>query len=275
MQQKKGQLTLFILIGIVVVLVIVAVGYFIGRSSAVTVNEAYFKDGAARDSLSLLQDDFLNCRDDVTLDSLQTIGVQGGYFEKPPQADDLGWVFFPYYYSEGELLMPQRSVIEQQLGKAVDEGFVDCVAEIDSAFTLEYDVPQSSAKILDDEVYFEIDMPITITEDANSIILEMKDFEKVYNFSLSNILDVAEYYTNSHTQDPEMYCITCLSALAEEKDVYVDIVPYEENTMMVVITNNNSFIDPYAFVFLNKYTGNEASPDITSDEVAPDAPSVV
>ena len=88
----------------------------------------------------------------------------------------------------------------------------------------------------------------------------MNEHPITINSELNAILGVADFITESHKQDPAMYCISCVGQLAEANDLYVDIINFRENEMLIIISENHTSSEPYSFEFLNKYTGNEVSP---------------
>jgi len=77
------------------------------------------------------------------------------------------------------------------------------------------------------------------------------------NSSLNEIIEVADFITESHTSNPDLMCINCITELAKERKLYVDFIAFEEDTTLVMILENRTMEQPYVFEFLNKYTGDE------------------
>ena len=67
--------------------------------------------------------------------------------------------------------------------------------------------------------------------------------------------------TESHEVNSAMYCISCVSDMAKEKDVYVNFNHNGLNTL-VTISENVTSSEPYYFRFVNKYTGDEEFPSL-------------
>lgn len=258
---KRGQVTVFIIVGILIVGIVGGVGYAVKVNKDAELSEEFFSSMAVKPELNNIQSSVLNCMESVCKDGLETIGIQGGYYEKPEKSFDLEWAFIPYYYYEGEFYMPSKKTIESELGKYVNDNLNVCLDEIDSGdFELSYRTANTKTFIREKEVGFNIDLGVGIEKEGNKITLELEDFPVVIDSALTGILEVAEYYTYTHKEDPKMVCISCLGEMAEEKDVYVDAINFDENSILIVISENMTASEPYAFEFLNKYTGDEISP---------------
>ena len=113
----KAQTSTFIIIAIVIVVVIGIGGYTYLENKRADEDRAFFNSLENKPTLDNIQLGIQNCLEVVAKDSLDTIGIQGGLYDKPlSSADyfDLEWAFIPYYYNQGEFLMPSQSKIENK-----------------------------------------------------------------------------------------------------------------------------------------------------------------
>jgi len=258
---KKGQVTVFIIVGLLIVGIVGGVGYSIKVQKDAELSEEYFSSIDIKPQVNNIQSSILNCMDKVSRDGLEEIGIQGGYYDKPKKFFDLEWAFIPYYYYEGDFFMPSKKTIESELSKYVNDKVIVCLDEIDSGnFKMNYKTANTRTFIREKEVEFNIDLGIEIAKESNKITLELEELPVFVDSALTSILEVAEYYTYTHKEDPKMVCISCLGEMAEERDLYVDTINFDENSILVVISENMTASEPYAFEFLNKYTGDEISP---------------
>jgi len=273
---KTAQVTIFIILGIVIVGVVGGVFYFMNESKKSS--EAYFSSAEVNPLIENLYSEIMSCHYAVSEMALDEIAVHGGYYNAPSESYDLE-SFVPYYYFEGKYLIPSKSKIEKELGKYVDDNFNDCFEVIESeggseGFELDYRKPRTKVDIGSGKVEFNSDLRINIEKGGHIINYELEKHPSVVDSKLYEIYEVAEYITNSHKEDSAMYCITCLSDFTEERDLYVDLIPASEVLSVVVITDNSTAVVPYSFVFLNKYTGDEVSPFDDESGEAPEAPEV-
>jgi hypothetical protein len=256
---KRSQVTVFIIIAVVLVAV-GGVALFATKDANRPDDSRFFAQANAKPELLNVRSAILSCRDNVVKDSLVSIGVQGGYSDKPANVLDLGWTFIPYYYMEGKYAFPQKSFVEKELGKEIDKSFTKCINDLSfEGFTIDKKVSRTKAAIKLKEVEVKIDMPISIKKEESVFALEMKDAPVVFNSSLADIIDVAGYIVESHKNDSKMLCVTCVAQMAEERNLYVSAFDLLNNSVLYVISENYTSDEPYSYEFLNRYPAPEVS----------------
>ena len=125
-KSKKSQVTLFIIIVIIVVATAGVVFYFTNNNT----NNSFSSDPAVQEKFDNLKNSILSCSDLATIESLNTIGIQGGYYDAPEKSFNLEWAFIPYYYSEGVAIVPTSTKVEGELGKFVNDNIKLCINDI-------------------------------------------------------------------------------------------------------------------------------------------------
>ncbi len=266
--KKRGQTTVFIILAIFIIAAIAGGSYIISENKK-SESEQFFSGSEVKPTLNSIQSDILNCAEETSKKALETIGLQGGYYKKPKYFFDLKRIFIPYYYYESLLLMPTKETIEKELSLYVSEKIDRCLQKNYQGFEISFKKPKTKASIGEKEVSFLVDLLIKIKKDSYITNFELDDHLISINSELDAILGIASFITETHKQDPAMYCINCVGALAEEDNLYVDIVKFREREMLVVISENHTSSEPYSFEFLNKYTGEEVSPSSLIQEIAP------
>jgi hypothetical protein len=250
-KKRKAQITIFIIIGVLIVAIVGAVVYF-GKLKV----DADLSNWPAelKPQVENIQESIINCRDDISKEALVIIGIQGGYHNAPAQSVDLSWGFIPYYYNEGAYLMPSNEVIEGELEDYVNDNLNYCIESINlGSFTLDSDVPKTEVSIKKTGVLFKIDESIIIEKEKNKVKFELKEHPIEQASKLYQILEIADYITESHREDPDFVCINCVAEMAQEREVYVDMLEFDETTTKVMILENKTSEEPYLFEFLNKY----------------------
>jgi len=249
LKSKSAQISIFIILA-VVVLIIIGIFFYI-KSSFNIENFNKFR-------LNNVEKSIVDCVEQTSFEALDVIGVQGGYYNKPDKAYELNRTFVPYYYYEGEYFMPSKEDIEKELGFYVDDNLNECLDRIDiESFELFYEVPKSFVLIKEDDVNFKVDMQIEVVKDSEQSVFELKEFPVNIKSKLKDILEVVDYYIYFHKQNPARYCVNCLGELAEEKELYVDIVAVDDNSEFFIVSDDLTSEEVYSFEFLNKYTGEE------------------
>ena len=241
---KKGQVSIFVIVAAIVIVIVI---FFFLRGNL----------GDIKGEMRPVESMILDCADDVTQDSLRVIGIQGGFYNEPPyQYVDTEWAYIPYYYYEGELLMPANSVIEGELANFVNDYLGSCIDDLEiKDHEIIYSEP-STTVLIKEEVNFNIDMIVDIKKGEMTSQLNLAEHPANKPSALGKILDVAAYITESHLE--ETICLTCLYEMLEERDLYLDFADFGNSSTLVVFSENKTSGDVYEFEFLNKYTEEES-----------------
>lgn len=251
---KKAQITVFIIIAIVLIVAGAAIYYLNSTSKQSDLNRQYFEQADVRPMFDQLKTDVLDCVDDSVLASLELVGIQGGYYNEPPEFFDLGWAFIPYYYNKGKFLMPTKETIEAEIAASIDENLILCINDIaPEDFDLDYKASVSTVSIKEDEVEFKIDMPISISREDKTTVYEIKEIPVIKESKINEMIEIADYITESHRDDPEMICISCITDMAIERELFVDMLDFGEEYDTLVVISHNETTAPFAFEFLNGY----------------------
>lgn len=257
---KRGQVTIFIIIGIVLVsgagLLIIGDNYL---------DKRYFEGDDVKPMFNNFQNSIFDCAEKTSKEAVDVIGLQGGYYNSFDTINyyDSGKYLVPYYYYENEIDFPSIDDVEHELSMYVDNNLDECLKKIKQYdFEIESENLNVLTKIRHDDVYFEIDRVFKIQRENHRIILKLKQNPIKVKSELSSILNIAMFYTESHRQDPELYCISCIGEMAKNDDLYVDVIDLSDNRTIVIISENHTRSEPYSYQFLNKYTGDEVASEI-------------
>ena len=268
-KNKFAQATIFI---VVAVILIGAIGVtFFTLKKPTGFNSEFSSNPEIQAKFDNVLEDVRDCMKSSAVSSLETIGNQGGYFDKPKNYLSFGLEFIPYYYFEGEITVPTKAVVETELAKAMNSGFSKCLdLKNGSDFSLNYKKPISKVLISESQVEFKIDSPVSITLANKTSVFETKEIPVLLDSELFAILNISKFYSDSHKTDPTMFCISCIGDMASKNDLYVDVIGFTNDSTIVIVSENHTSETPYLFEFLNKYTGNEKAPIINeSGPVAP------
>ncbi|MBS3079382.1 hypothetical protein J4218_04630 [Candidatus Pacearchaeota archaeon] len=250
MKKRKdlsGQTTIFIIIAILIVVIIAFIVIFSKLPDGGNINP--FKN-----EISLIKDSIIKCSMDNARQGVKRIGLQGGYFNKPNYSEELGWAFIPYYYYEGNIYLPNKTFIEQEIGSYVDFQMGYCLQEIFSEnYQLEYAKSKTTSVISPGKIKIIVDLPVSIKKAESVTLFELNSEEIVFNSSLYEIYEVADYITKSHIENDTLFCASCVVEMAKERNLYVDLIDYKDSTTLVMLSENWSYKEPYLFEFLNKY----------------------
>jgi hypothetical protein len=178
---KKGQITVFIILGILLLLALILV---LTLKSEIF---AFKTDEIIPTEKGKVENFLITCMDQIGEDSLFKIGVQGGYIEIPEQiARDQGrslvlspFVSLPYWAIGPTTYIPSLDEIKLRMDTYMEDNLRQCLFDMD-AFTEKYDLIEKSditanTKILDSKVIFEVHWDIEVKNKAGEVVSEVID----------------------------------------------------------------------------------------------------
>ncbi len=241
MQNKRGQVTLFIIIAIVLV---GAVGLYLSLSGKI--------GGATPTEVEEVYVFVQECIENTGEEAVFEISKNGGYYIAPDFSIDNG---IPYYYAEGISYMPSKEDVAQSLSRYINDALFFCTRGF-ADFT-EYQIDeedvQTTTEIQDEKVILNIEYPLRISKGEN--IYQLRDFKDIeVNVRLGVIYDsVAQIITDQLTQ--EDICLSCILDITLENDLYVDMVDYDDETVVFIVRDETVEMEGVflEYIFANKY----------------------
>ena len=231
MLSKRGQVTLFVILAIVIVAGIIVFFSFrnnfqIKPSIPTTIQPIH----------SFVQD----CLEETSENSLIRIGNRGGYFLIFDEPSIEGRI--PYYLQGTQKTIPTQEEIEQNLAGFVYEELSFCILnfkDFRDEFEIEHDLENVNSQILDNQVRFALDYPVTISKIGSETTYQLKDFEINIPIRLNRIYQVSEEIVQEQAQHPESICLSCLYDLGENYNVHIDMLDYGNSTIFTIIDDNS------------------------------------
>lgn len=245
---KRGQVTLYIIIAIVIVAAALFFILFLPRLRELGMSEAQarqFLEGKAKS----IQDFARKCVKDVSMKAFNEMGMHAGYYYYSyfPQIDFAGNKTVVVYRTGGTFInrMPSNSQIESEFSTYLErEGYnaIDNCTKGFSAFKRDLSLQENKdkrlikAKIRSDDILITIKWPITISKAKASMILQPQDV--VLLIPLNDVLTVANDIANSEAQGIpfeamkiDQYIIERTSLL---KYVKFDMQAYPSNNQNII-----------------------------------------
>ena len=254
--QNKGQVTIFIIIAIVIVLA--AVLYFVLRGGVTQTSIPA--------SIEPAYTTFLSCLEDDVITGAGMLGSQAGYIYLPemeigsqyyPFNSQLGFLGNPvpyWYYVSGNGIqkeqVPTKKEMEQQLGRFVEERIRDCNFQsyYEQGFVITMNEP--SADVTINEANIDVNLKMDMTFEKGEDVVSVTDFNQavtsgigslynsavgVYNYEQQNL------FLENHSVDVlRLYApvdgieITCSPKIWNADKVFDDLqTALEQNTIVL------------------------------------------
>ncbi len=246
MEEKRAQVTVFVIIGVLIAAGILAFSYLQTMPSQNLPADI----AAVKSKISL-------CFNDAVAESLAAVGLQGGYFKVPPIASlDAGTDYgirIAYWYYNGQDIKPSVAVIQNQMDRYIEESIKDCVEFNKFAgMSIGTSTFTSATKIGESSVSFNVKWPITVKRGDSSYRLT-EPYTTTLPVRLGLIYVFASEIVNKEITDPNSIYISYLL----DTGMNVTILKYDENTNIYALTdikpNTKLKGEYYTFVFANKF----------------------
>jgi len=249
---KKAQVTVFIIIGLIIV-VSTALLFFLPRVLDIGA-ELEGAEGIAVNR-NLVEGLVSDCLNDLGPPGLYLLARKGGFiydFENSLITDSEE---VAYHLDLGVDVSPSRDFMESEFSRYVSDTLKLCIldADIFQGITLDFGESTVNTEFAESTVFVEINYPITLTQQDKRV--QVSEFNKVYNINFKRLLDTADEL-KIIVSDPDTLNFGELDSL----DLEVDILPLEgENIVYSVVDTNTRINDvPLTFNFATKIMANNA-----------------
>ena len=249
---KKAQLTIFIIVGIILIASIALFFVFRGGiKQEVTIPEA----ANVRNLVS-------NCIEEVGTEVIEQIGERGGCWksdvgsrksEEGCRISDSGLAI---YYSNNTNYIPSKKEIEEEINLYIGEKLFFCTKNfVDFP---ELDISQRNikvnSKINNEEIILDVDYFVSISKENNTNVL--KDFKTNIPIRLGIIYDSIVGIVRGSSGE---ICLSgsenCILDVSLKNDLYVDMNDMNDNQVMFIVRDENSKLNgkPFEWVFVIDY----------------------
>jgi len=166
--EKKGQVTLFIILGLVILIIVASLVYYKLSSTEKEMNLQEYKAEVVPEGIVPVKNLIDNCVKDISMTGMSFVMLQGGYYE-PQDAINLEGFDIAYWYKNKDV-SPSLASISNEIATYINKNLNFCVSDITGDFSIVTVSPKSSVNIQNNAVYVDVDYPAIISyKDMNFI----------------------------------------------------------------------------------------------------------
>ena len=202
MSQKRGQITVFIVIGIIILLATAIVLFY--RARVVEVRPKIIP----KPELSPVEAYVVACLDQLGEEGAVLLGAQAGFIEMPAQIagnpasyvieDRLGMLKVPMWYWQGELRRPSLEFMEAELAAHINRSLASCLADFEP-LKKEYEIRELAGKgnwsiavlIAERDIVLELLYPLEILKRAEAEKFAVERFATAIPVRLKRVYGLA------------------------------------------------------------------------------------
>jgi hypothetical protein len=224
---NKGQVTIFVIISIFLVIAIVL--FFI------------FKDNITNkkipQEISPFYTNLISCLEQTSQEGIYYLAAHGGYYHAPANSSIIYFLDeIPYYYLNNQTIVPELNIIERELEIYVSENLENCLSLNkfrSQGFKIDAEPYIISANMFQDSIFVRILSSIIVSKEKNTLMLKNSEVNLKNNFN--EIYEASIEVVNSYSQKPGLICLTCLDQIIEKYDVDIQVLPVND----ISVSNND------------------------------------
>ncbi|MBT3297390.1 hypothetical protein HN385_00540 [archaeon] len=219
MLKNKGQVTVFMILGIVILLAVGLVLYLgtINMVSDLTINQ------------NSLNSYVSHCLSSSSVEAINYVFLHGGNYEN--NSKHLGEMNLPYVYYENEILLNNLNMIEEQVSLGIEDYFIECIDDFspynESIENIEYSEPLVNVEFRSQETLIELYFPIKISQGLS--VEEIKDFSLELPLDFVSKYEIIELIVEEYYSDPTNLNLGYYSNLLYQDDYSLSVIQGEDN----------------------------------------------
>ncbi|MDD5178350.1 MAG: hypothetical protein PHT54_03680 [Candidatus Nanoarchaeia archaeon] len=212
--RKRGQVTLFVIMGLMIVVIVALFLILKGNIKGQT---------EIPEEFSKVNDFVQGCVEDVGSRSIGIVSLFGGYY--PPKENIEGFTYFKEKYITLE-------EFEKSLSNYFNANLVGCVSFVEyGGYEITSNNVNSEFSIKDNSVELKVNYPYTLTKGGNSFEFN-EEYEAEFDEKLKDMYDTGnDIYNEGKKQE---FCISCIMFLMLEKDLKVEVSDLNNNTLFMI-----------------------------------------
>tara|TARA_Y100000310_G_C20704331_1_gene833676 strand:- start:4621 stop:5364 length:744 start_codon:yes stop_codon:yes gene_type:complete len=242
--QKRGQVSTFVIVGLVILLLFGAVYFVISSTSPETDAEI---------STAPIQSFIQDCLDTTFKKAIAVTSSQGGYNHPPKPYFTFYFTKIPYYYDKEPLPLPTLSITEEEISEYVLNNIDFCLKDLQQ-FGKNVTIGPNKIKTTISPAKTTLDMHLPVTIESKKSKVEINEFSTTKTVQLGQAIALANDIIEEQNSFPNDIVTSTLVDLGEEHDVYIDLL-HIDNTVIysLIYANEEYYNDEYYFAFAIQY----------------------
>jgi len=235
---KKGQLAIFVIVAIVIMVGLLFY-YFVIRESA----------GSEVESLKDLKL-YENVEDCITNDlvsGVKMVGLQGGYLVVPSSSVMLNSSKVAYGYYSGSNVLVSKEKLAEEISRYIEMSLEFCINEDDYLdYVIKEGVASADVSVDDEFVSVVVNFPFFISDEEGSLSYD-KEYKVRVPMRIGAMHKVAKEIIVKESERSDWVSLSYLSTL----DYNVTVMPYSDKILIYELINSdiNDKYAPYVFRF--------------------------
>lgn len=242
---KKGQITLFLILGIIIICIVLL--YIFILNNKINLES---KKEPVLESQSIMISDIVNqCLSTSFLEVSKQNALNGGYYL--PIGSET------YYFLNNSIIYPSKEELTKQLSLGIREELAKCLNSSDFKINIKYDLNKANLQIYLYETYSEVTLNMPITISIGEVSSKIDHFYSKTKTDYLKFYKIATSLTDEQSKHPNELCISCIDDLSKKNSIYIESLEKENSSsyevMYIISDSKNFFNNETTFIFNHKF----------------------
>jgi hypothetical protein len=262
MFKKKSQITIFIIIGLI--LIIIMVLFF-----NLYTNNQDLIDKKIPNEIKPIKIMLDECINDIFINSVFELGLRGGYYTLPFEIYVSKYSHSPFFYYNELNLTITKTKLKNNIEEYINDSLISCIINLEEQYN---------------EYSFENNLKPIISINKNDVTLEFFDGLNIYNenfnyklkiqpfllnLKLNNILIIINEIIDKTIKKPKEINFSHILHLLNKYNLKIEINRYGNDTISYIIIDESIFYEdlPFMFIFGTKINKPNTPPTIITEKL--------
>ncbi|TKJ17775.1 hypothetical protein CEE44_04550 [Candidatus Woesearchaeota archaeon B3_Woes] len=247
MLNKRGQVTIFIIIGIIIIASLI---FFSMQTDLTMRGDVWIEETSKIPADVIPIKNYVdNCIKDIVEDEVIWLSLQGGYYNVV-DGYDYEFIEIPFYFYLGESKFPSKSVIEREFSKYMEDKLPECINDFESFREIGYEINAGSISVdtsLGKMLNMKVKYPISVKKQESKT--DIKSFYLDYNFNFDKLYNILSDFAVEHQKNPDFVPIGHLSLAAYNNGFTYDLIYGDNNSVVYSLIFNDLLDDEKTLLF--------------------------
>lgn len=253
MHRRKGQVAIFLLFAIVILIASLFLTYIKSNSD----EGVYISNSNTYLSYNEIRSHIESCMKFTAEEGIMYNSFQAGYYTLPEKSTSDAYFQTAYYYYNRMITIPSLEFIQQELADYINDNLNFCILDLMvkyPQYIISAQRPDASVLFAKDSILLKADYMVTVSTAKST--LEISNFAATLpGIRIREVYSAVSEYMGYQVAEPSLICTSCLVDIGEKYDLYFDLERLNETTVIFTVTDYNSTIqgEPLSFVFAENF----------------------
>ncbi len=254
-KSKKAQVTIFVVLG-VVLLILAAVIFYLNYGSeqlSQQLASASIIPGLAAPIKASID----SCLEQTAIDALIYTSSQGGYFELPKYSVKSGFSGVPYYFYENKQIVPSISKIENEISSYINEELLFCLENFiqfrKEGFEIDSGKATTRTLISENTMDFKVKFPVKMQKGDFAFSLDSFDYS-IHGARFKEVYAASKILSSGMVKSSDDICFSCVLDVVSGHNLRIEINRLDENIFLFTLLDDSGMAgETLKFSFAHKY----------------------